>query len=431
MFSIIFKKIFEVRILHDYFLATKSSSFFALNDQEQKDQLLEKYNLDMGDELEIRPTPSCIELMKNHKLRFINTKLGFFVVQEVEKIVLPTGAVKYKPILPLEDNSGLSFHIKSINGLFQNFTGIPFKKTSPSIYYFSNQDDNNDKAFPALSLPVALFSTATTYEMGTLVDFDPDGIKEAKEETQVPTPNQWQDVAGEGLVNRLDCSLLPQKFYFQLPLPNLLSSIEIRLLDMTNTLLSTDNVDIETGNIAVIDFCKDPVEDCLEEGWYKIEIIGGGNLLFSQTVLISDKLYNTSHFGIIEIFQNSSNDFDLLDTNGFIHHSINADETINNHPIFEIRLRSRSTYWRYKSNEGFSPSDISDTNQLLTVDPNSNNTILVSKATTTILRKTNKPVIVGGNAMDLPNPHPASLKYGTDGKIYSDIYISTINRLIN
>lgn len=429
MISIIYKKIFEVRILHDYFLSTKDNAYFssALSDQDRSTRLLQKYNFDLDKVLQITPTSSCVTTMKNHRLRFIKTKLGFFVAQEVERIIQNSGAIFYKPVLPLEASSGLSFDIRALNSYFQNFSGIPIKKAISSIYYFSNAAVGGAKTYPVLSLPVPDFDSSQVYEMGELA-VRGGQLNLANITTSDDDPVHWQNIEDFGFVNRTDCLLVPHKFRFLLPADNLPTAITATLFELGGTVVKTIDVLVNGGNLLSLGFCKNPLDDCVEEGWYDLEIKDqDDNMLFFKRILLSEVLYKPSNLGVIEIFPSTDTTFRLLDADGFILHRINADESKESHPIFEIRFRSRNTYWRYKSKDAFSPTDIAATDSVLDIAPDTGETVLVATNSETLIEGVNK--LLGG--LSLPNPNPSTMKYESDGKIYSDIYISSINRFLN
>mgnify|MGYP006879621601 CR=1 FL=1 len=93
-----------------------------------------------------------IQKLKNHKMRFIRTRFGFFIAQLVEREIMASGAILYKPIFPLDEETGLGFHIRLVNTHFQNFSGLPIRNFIPSLFYFNNKDENGTKSFPSLSL---------------------------------------------------------------------------------------------------------------------------------------------------------------------------------------------------------------------------------------------------------------------------------------
>lgn len=429
MTSIIYKKIFEVRVLHDYFLATQDNSYFssALSDQDRATRLLQKHNFDLDNVLQITPTSSCITTMKNYRLRFIKTKFGFFVAQEVESVIQNSGAIFYKPVLPLEASSGLSFDIRVLNSYFQNFSGIPIKKAISSIYYFSNNDDESAKTYPVLSLPVPDFDPSQVYEMGELTVKD-EQLSLANITTNDDDPDYWQNIEDFGFVNRADSLLLPRKFRFLLSSNNLPTAITATLFELEGTVVKTIDVLVNGNNQLSLDFCNNPIADCVEEGWYDLEIKDQDDgILFFKRVLLNEALYNPSNFGVIEIFPGTDTTFSLVDADGFILHRINANESRESHPIFEIRFRSRNTYWRYKSKDAFSPTDTGTTDSVLDIAPDTGDTVLIAKKSETLVEGVNKLL----EGLSLPNPNPSTMKYGTDGKIYSDIYISSINRFLS
>lgn len=418
MASIIYKKIAEIKLYHDYFLSKVDSTFFALSDAEKETQLQEVNEFDIANVLNIVPTKICAERMRNHKIRFIKTRFGFFLGQEVERI-LQAGEVLYKPMLPLDESVGLSFSIQSVDGYFQNYTGIPIRKKIPSIkMYFDNKDDNSDKFFPALSLPVSDFNASLEYEMGEMA------INAAQLQQVINlNPTVWQDVDSDGYVNRQDNQLLADRFFLQFDPATVPVSITATLSDSGGLVKSIDQITEGATNV-LINFCKNPVDDCIATGWYTLDIEDENNInIFSRKVFINNELFNQAGLGIIELFSTNSTNYNLIDANGFIIHRIDALGVKLSHPIFEIRMRSRSSFWRYKSKTAF---EIAEKNaataaaMTISVDEK----LITTSTPEYLVAGINRPI----NGISVPNPSPADMRYETDKKIYSDIQISTIRR---
>ena len=85
---ILVKRLFEVHLLHDYYLTgVDGESFFELPADQKAPFLKERLYYDqyrLLKEVTVSPTARCQELLRANKLFFANTRLGFIVGVEVK-----------------------------------------------------------------------------------------------------------------------------------------------------------------------------------------------------------------------------------------------------------------------------------------------------------------------------------------------------------
>ena len=81
-----YKKLFEIKILHEYYLAKPDNSdFFALTDVERNqilNQKLSKNQYNIWNDIQIEPTDECQQLLNGYQIRFVKTPTGFFLGME-------------------------------------------------------------------------------------------------------------------------------------------------------------------------------------------------------------------------------------------------------------------------------------------------------------------------------------------------------------
>ena len=81
--TVYFKKLVEVRVLHDYYLnSDKNPEYFSLNDANRALILDTKINNDQYDiwaDLFIEPTPETQKTMDGCHIRFVRQKTGFIL----------------------------------------------------------------------------------------------------------------------------------------------------------------------------------------------------------------------------------------------------------------------------------------------------------------------------------------------------------------
>lgn len=430
--SYIYKPLFEVSILHDYFLMKGETSFFDLSELEKVERLTkltERLQLDLGKELVIQPSDDALEIMKQYRMVFRPTKLGYSVYQQVEKIVSTNSTVLFKPKFGIPAGKKLCFQIILLNPLFKNFTSIRIDQDMPAIFYFSNSTAESTKSSPAISLPVADFSSQVHYEMGELANFG--GIvRQSIINTGDPDPGFWRDLAGNAFVNEADRRLLPAQFTYKVPEIPGISEIEAELIDSTSSSIQTlifEN--IQAGQHLNLDFKANASDQIIDNGKFQLNIKSNLGTTLEKQIIINENLYDSSYLGVVDIdFSEQDNNFRLYDQNGFIIKRINPDGTQISHRTYELRFLSRLTFWRYKSETPYTQTTIDQTiNHLAVIEPERK--ILISKKPKPLSRtfsKFSEPL----PAQIFPNPFSTPLRIENDGKLYSDIYINDINNLI-
>ena len=333
----------------------------------------------------------------------------------------------YKPFIPFASDLKLSFQMRLRNRLFQNFSLEKMKPRTPAIYLFDNRNPDADKIDTALSQPIPAFDATQTYEMGELVNFG-GTIREALFETNQNLPANWRDIEGNGFVNEEDRIFFPQRFSYDLSGINNMTEVEL-------TLTKLDGEEVKKYTITSpsplqkidADFRKDNADVDIEKGFYNLSMLGNNGFNFQRKLYFDDEIFNRGTFGMIDLyaFTNDAN-FHLLDNNGFLANAAG----VTNYPVFEIRFRSRLSYWRYISKEQFAgPAP-----NFLNFVPGTNNKVLVSEFPKALTQSTTEFNIIPPDPVlkkIYPNPPPTSLKYESDGRIYSDVYINAINRLEN
>ena len=98
------------------------------------------------------------------------------------------------------------------------------------------------------------------------------------------------------------------------------------------------------------------------------------------------------------------------------------------HPVFEVRLKSRITYWRYKSETGKTLATTPKTSPYLSAENGALRSIspLPMLSNPIEFRDANPAT----PRVFLPNPPDNSLRIENNGLFYSDIYLSKIKDLI-
>lgn len=172
--AINYKILFEVKLLHEYYLTDKDgSTIFDKPIQSEKLEFLRKrfnYNYpSINDDLTYEVPASLKATFANNKLRLINVYSGFRVFASVKEEML-TGNIKaYKPSQSLPEDLPIIINLNNRNTLLDTLSNSSLKRLLPAKYYFSNRDLGGDgQLFPVLSRPLPFRDDTLQYEQGEL-----------------------------------------------------------------------------------------------------------------------------------------------------------------------------------------------------------------------------------------------------------------------
>lgn len=439
MGSTIFKRLFEVQIVHDYYLTTADgTSFFDRNQEEKKDIISKKLLnriYDVKSLFVIEPNDSTKKNLDTYKLIWAKTALGFIVGTEVS-VENQAGEIVYKPRFELKPELHFTFSIQPQASFFNGMTNISLRPSIPSIYYFTNKNKEvfNEPTLPAyistpISNKVAAVQDGKIYEMGALAELS-GSVQEAIQYTDGTDPNHWQAIDDKRFVSDADRMLLPNKFEYKLKKSQNITQINFVLLDQSDTEIKTiSKTATEAFENIKVDLTKvednDIDSDTIPSGYYtlKIQENAGPELLYP--IYLNTEIYDKYNLGVVDIrLDEEDSPYSLLDANGFLKTRISAANQKISHPVFEIRFKNRKTYWRYNKEGDFSPAEIAgtaahlqhSTERLVSIKPKALTAALV-------------PFQDGGSLL-LPYPAIPSIKLEND-KIFSEIFINPSNRLLN
>ena len=420
MESIYYKKLFEVRVLHEYYLSQDSASpFFSLPDAARESILQSKLfhnQYDIHQDLSIAPSAACAKLLRHYHIRFVPQKTGFFAGIRVN----PDGAA-FRPYIPLEQELACEFTLQIRNPYFFNFTNARLRANVPARYLFTNSDPGGTKTFPSLSEPVASFTPGTFYEMGELSTAGAD-VREAVVSTSNNQNANWRKTASRNVASESDRLLLPMQFRYTFGAAANVQQASFALKQNGNTVKTIEKSG--TGNLesALLDFRTDGADPPLETaaGPYVLEVSGDNGYIDNRNIYLSHALYDSSSFGAVIIYNSSSSQaFSVLTPAGNLKVP---------HPVFEVRLKSRITYWRYKSETGKTLATTPKTSPYLSAENGALRSISpLPMLSNPIEFRDANPVTP---RVFLPNPPDKSLRIENNGLFYSDIYLSKIKDLI-
>jgi hypothetical protein len=126
-FSVTYGLLFEVTLLHNYFLNNGEETFASMTDSD-KEKMLQQFNTDTF--ITITPSLETHTLLKNYKMVFKKTKTGFRMYIKVKE------TDETDPFIKLPVDLNLKFLIKINDYQFENYTDLNFARTQ--VFLFSN-----------------------------------------------------------------------------------------------------------------------------------------------------------------------------------------------------------------------------------------------------------------------------------------------------
>ncbi|WP_162054739.1 hypothetical protein [Pontibacter pamirensis] len=420
MDGIYYKKLFEVRVLHEYYLSEDTAfPYFALPEAERKSILQNRMfhkQYDINQDISILPSEDCKKLFRDYHIRFVPQKTGFFA-----GIRINAGGPDFTPFIPQHQELLFSFELRIRNPYIINFTNIRLQPVVPAQYLFSNADPGGTKTSPSLSEPVAPFKSGTFYEMGELARSGAD-IREAIVRTNSNQNTDWRKINSQDVANESDRLLLPMQFRYAFDKNKNVTQASFTLKQNANTIKTIAIAGAGKLENVYLDFrtnSSSPPQETAN-GFYDLEVSGDNGYQDKRKLYLHNELYNTRNFGAI-VIQNSSSgsDFSIFTHTGKLKVP---------HPVFEVRLKSRITYWRYKSEQGKSFTVTPKTSPYLSAENGALRSIHPIPMLSTPVEF--KDETAAAPKIFLPNPSGNTLRIEPNGLVYSDIYLSKIKDLI-
>ncbi|MEO1434576.1 MAG: hypothetical protein AAFV80_03515, partial [Bacteroidota bacterium] len=401
---ITYQRLFECRIWHHYHLDL-GQTVFGAGDAASQEARVQVYNV--ADFMEIIPSPETKRLLAGHRMRMIQYPLGFFVGMEAD----PSDTDR--PFVELDNQAILRFYLKIKDPIFQNYSNLPLNNPFlvsdrlPMIYRFSNVG-HADGHFPNLTAIAPAFDNVAAsaaagdgdpetfaYLAGDLLMDDqttPTELFEAIRRTNSNTSStaDWNSITAPFLhfVNRNDqIRLVGAALNYTFSVPN--TNVRLTATKLGSTLSRTQ--DFSTNDLLThqLDLRNLPA------GRYQIEAIdlSGPTVLETFECYLDETIRLGDIWGVIEIDLSETNGgYNLLDGGGAF-----------NEPQFDLRIRNRSTFWRYLDETAFAA---------VAVDGADNPLPLTRDGFLSVTRNMN----------ELPNPSAHRIRTEPDA-IYSEIII--------
>ena len=364
---LLYNILFEVKVLHEYYL-TDPDNTSVFQDARQTDRLKwldRRYKSEQpaaSDDLSFELPSWMTAPFRNQDLRLLDSLSGFQVAVRVNETV-QAGTTVYSPAVALDGNFNLIILMKQQTGQFATLTNSRMRHPVAALYYFSNADLGAAKTAPVLSRRISANLPGYAYEQGEL----------SLSGTNVQlcyyngTTQAFETVPGNGFVNENDRLIVGREFEFNFEESDNVTQAQFVLKDpggnsvRTTSITGADplgsvsiNFD-DAGNPALTPLVTLPKAGATDAILYSLEVTGNGGYTKTVPLIFYDVASDLQYaWGVIQLQARVANgSMSLLDANGNIYTPVLAapDQTDSPFPVFEIRCKSRYTFWRYFSED--------------------------------------------------------------------------------
>jgi hypothetical protein len=440
MAGIIYKTLFEIQLLHEYYLTNSDGTTIFDSTINKTDFLLDRFSKDLAsvNDSVLYEVPASMEsFFKNYYLHLVPKYSGFAVLARVNEQKLPDGTTAYKPFVTLPPDANIPVQLSLKNNLLNAVTNTRINKAVPFAYYFTNEDVITDKTFPFLTADIPLFDPAYIYEQGELYVNDQNNVCIFYLNGDAP---DFLPVEGNSYANTSDQLIVPLQFTYGFdPIDNV-THAKFELNDHSGKTVRTYEFknDLPLKNVT-INFSNDqsPKPDSTKEKIITLpqSVVSAENIytlnvtvnelktLIHKVIFFEGDNSLTQCWAIINIKPAVDNpDFSLYDADGLIKYRkqlTGETETILPAPVFEVRVKSRINYWRY----------INDKSGKLKTD--SSDPFLEREGNNNLVSKTPRPASYlltlykddNDNTLYLPNPVSDERITIEGRKLYADILV--------
>ena len=379
--SFIYKTLFEVKLIHEYFFTDiNGDTIFAQpNQSDRLNLLLNEYSGDrqsINEDLLFEFPGDLLPVYKDYEIKLIPSYSGFKIAMRVNQKFLADNTLVYEALHTLPDNFDINILISKKNNLIESYTNSPLSRPVASMYFFTNETTLSPKTFPFLTSDISAFDSSRIYQQGELASFGANDIREFYKDD---IGDQWFPVAGSSFASENDQLLAPLKFYYSFDAGSSITDAEFVLKDKDGNSLKTitahNNDFIQK---VLLDFSD--LENVISipgsfqypDIIFSLNVSASNGLLKTHSIVFSDQFYGRGNWGLINIRPAVTNaSFNLLGIDGFLIKRKSPAGVWTDAPIFEIPIKSRFTFWRFKNVKGKELKlDPSLTNYLFKEDKN-------------------------------------------------------------
>lgn len=362
--DIIYKILFEVRLLHEFYLTNSDGA--TIFDELPADRtafLMDRFarnERNITSDLSFRVPETARDLYRNYHLRLLNTYSGFKVAVQVKKVALAGPLIGFEPVVPLPADLSLPVLIMRKGMDMDSVTNTRMNRNIAASFYFSGDTLLGTKTHPFLTEAIPALDGGYTYEQGELALHGPADIRSFYIDDANAT--QWLNVTNGGYANEKDRFLVKPDFYYNFLAGDNVNDAVFKLKDHTASLVGTINAQKPSGNFTRVPLSFDvmklntiPQVPAGNKLLYTLEVTGNGGYSKTHKLVflrdVATDLRNT--WGLVNINNKPANAaFHLTDVNNRLITRLNPNNTVNTPPpLFDIWIKSRSPFWRYVNDQ--------------------------------------------------------------------------------
>lgn len=321
--SSLYKILFSVNLLHDYYADGKSRDFLVM------------------------PTQDCADILKNYRLIF----------RQIENRIILLAPVKqngkdFKLEFEILENTVFRFYLLIDNPYFLNITSLSGPDIKTQKLYCCNQNINTVGVVSFLTKPLEAYKKTTTYNQGSLVTDNNGIVFECLQKNPAGAKSQPLTEGVFWKKTNTNNQYVTANDFVKFS-GNLLSDV---LIDKASVILEKYNpasgkMDFEIIN-ETIDLNQNQSKilrlfSSAAPGYYRLTVNGNSNEMYVDSAMEARK-----SFAVVEILHQSAlqESMRVLDKNG----NIQGKQ-------FVIQFKNRSAVWKYNFNVFDPKYKISDT----------------------------------------------------------------------
>ncbi|MBL7828070.1 MAG: hypothetical protein JNJ57_15675 [Saprospiraceae bacterium] len=440
MESGLYKRLFEVRVLHEYHLSDRQSGgdlFFNRNPLERQEllpKLLQERKIDILQHLTFEPTPETLKILKGNRIKFWQNATGFVLAAEVKKTEITPGVEAFKLAIPIEHRH-LSFYIKVKDPKFYAYSAIKLIPNMLGAYFwFSNAGQPvSNSAILNLAKPTPAVVAGQSYEPGELAVIG-GSVSQALVRTQELPAANWTSINLDGFAGEQDRILTGKRM--RLRWNGVPKKVAFILKDQASSEVKKIEKEIDKNGVDVLlDFTRtNPEPDFpngrpVPDGLYTLEIDGTPTPVFLHDEIVPGNpavarpgIVATPKglLGIIHI--DTKADTSFIEPNGALKQLPLPDGALS-HQIYEVRWLNRSLNWRYRSDRGKKLLPIGSATGHLFQDGND--------LQTTLPHRFHAQQANLAPGVNIPTPTPDQVRFDASGALFGELLIHKIRDLID
>jgi len=360
--ALIYKILFEVKLIHEFFFTDKNGDtiFMQPTQSARMSVLLDEFSGDrnsINNDVNFEFPENLLTLYKNYNLKIIPGYSGCKVAIRVNQKTLSDNTLVYEPFEPVPDNFDINILLSKKNNLIEGYSNSVISRPVQSLYYFTNETSVSPKTFPFLTNDISALDSGRKYQQGELASFGANDIREFYNDG---TADQWLPVSGNSFANENDQLLVPLKFYYSFGEGSNVTDATFELRDKNSNVIKTLSVH-KTDFIqkTILDFSDQTDLISIPESFTYPDIIfslivsGSNGYAKTLPLIFDDHFYSRENWGIINIRPKVTNAlFNLFGTDGYLIKRRSPALVWIEAPIFEIPVKSRFAFWRFRNMNG-------------------------------------------------------------------------------